>query len=113
VLLLSANLFFYTPTRLKGMHGLYGISRANLDPFLTSQAQEITPALVIVHADRWMEYGTLLELQDPFLDTPFLIVISRGQRPDSALAAVFSERTVIHYYPDEPYIFYTSPRSKK
>ena len=113
VLLLSANLLFYTPRRLRGMHGLYGISRARLDPFLTPQAQEVTPALVIVHADRWMEYGVLLELQDPFLDTPFLFVISRGQRPDSALAAVFSERTIIHYYPDEPHIFYTSPRSKK
>jgi len=113
VLLLSANLFFYTPIRLQGMHGLYGISQARLDPFLTPQAQEFTPALVIVHADRWTEYGALLELQDPFLDTPFLFVISRGQRPDSNLAAVFSERSIIHYYPDEPNIFYTAPRPNK
>lgn len=110
VLLLSANLLFYTPIRLGGMHGLYGISRARLEPFLTPQAQEVTPALVIVHADRWTEYGALLEMQDPFLDTPFLFVISRGQRPDSKLASVFSDRTIIHYYPDEPNKFYTSPR---
>lgn len=95
------------------MHGLYGISRARLDPFLTSQAQEVTPALVIVHADKWTEYGALLELQDPFLDTPFLFVISRGQRPDSELAKVFSDRTIIHYYPDEPGILYTSPRPEE
>lgn len=113
VLLLSANLFFYIPIRVGGMHGLYGISRARLDPFLTSQAQEVTPALVIVHADKWTEYGALLELQDPFLDTPFLFVISRGQRPDSELAKVFSDRTIIHYYPDEPGILYTSPRPEE
>ena len=105
-LLLSANLLFYTPIRLEGMFGLYGLSRARLEPFHAAQAQGLNPALVIVHADRWMQYGSMLELMDPFLDTPFLVVISVGQGADAALAADYPERRVFHYYPDEPWVFY-------
>jgi hypothetical protein len=95
------------------MHGLYGVSRSHLEPFLTPSAQDLTPALVIVHpADGWIEYGTLIELETSYLDTPFIFVISRGPRVDNALAQDFPERGVYHYYPDEPYSFYTQPRPK-
>lgn len=106
-LLLSANLLFYTPLRLGGMHGLHGMQRADLQPFLTAEAQDLTPALVIVHPEIWMDYGVLLELADPFLDTPFIFTISRGSETDAALGASFPARNVLHYYPDEPYVFYT------
>jgi len=109
-LLLSLNLAFYAPLRVGGMHGLYLVNRARLQPFLSPQAQEYTPALVIVHPDKWTEYGALLELQDPFLDTPFIFVISRGRAADEAVSAEFPNRSVYHYYPEEPYVFYTSPR---
>ena len=109
-LLISVNLLFYTPLRLGGMHGLYGISRARLEPFLTAEAQELTPALVIVHPDHWSEYGALLELQEPFLDTPFIFVYARGPGADRILADQFPERKIIHYYPDEPDQFYLTPR---
>lgn len=110
IFLVSANLFFYLPMRLGGMVGLYGVSRERLEPFLSPEAQEVTPALVIVHADKWIEYGSLHELQDPFLNTPFIFVISRGLRPDNAVAAKFPQRQTIYYYPDEPYVFYLNPR---
>ncbi len=109
-LLVSLNLIYYVPLRVGGMHALYGISRARLAPFLTQEAQELTPALVIVHPDHWTEYGALLELQDPVLDTPFIFTFARGPRADAALAADFPERTIIYYYPDEPDEFYFSPR---
>jgi len=112
-LLLSVDVLFYAPLRLGSMHGLYSISRARLQPFLTSDAQAVTPALVIVHPDRWMEYGALLDLQDPFLDTPYIFVISRGRRADAAVIADFPERTPIHYYPDTPFVFYTVPSPTK
>ncbi len=112
-LLLSANLLYYTPQRLGGMYGLYTISRSRMEPFLTPEAQVLTPALVIVHPERWMAYGALLELEDPFLDTPFIFVISRGEKADAALVADFmDERRIIHYYPDEPGVFYDRPRPK-
>jgi hypothetical protein len=112
-LLVCMNLIFYTPLRLQGMKGLYGISRARLEPFLTSEAQALTPALVVVHPNHWTEYGALLELQDPFLKTPFVFVYSRGPSTDAAVASEFPERTFLHYYPDEPYLFYPSPRASR
>lgn len=105
-LLLSANLVYYTPLRLQSMFGLYGVDRSRLQPFLTAEAQELTPALVVVHANKWTEYGALLELSNPFLDTPFIFTISRGATPDAALADAFPERKLYHYYPDDPWKFY-------
>lgn len=100
--LLAVTWLFYLPPRLAMMRGLYGVERAHMEPFLTPQAQELAPALVIVHPEKeWIEYGTLLELQNPFFDTPFVFVISRGPEQDARVAARFPDRTVYHYYPGE------------
>ncbi len=107
-LLVSANLLFYTPMRLNSMYDLYGISREQLAPFLRPEAQKLTPALVIVHVERWMPYGALLELEDPFLDTPYIFVVSRGTEPDQKIARAYPDRTIIQYYPADPYHFYVS-----
>ena len=109
--LVGYNLFFYTPPRLAGMYGLYGVSRSHMEPFMTEEALANSPALVIVHPqDKWVEYGTLVELSSPFLDSPFIFVYSRGPRVDQQLAKSFPERNVFHYYPDEPYKLYVKPR---
>jgi 4-amino-4-deoxy-L-arabinose transferase-like glycosyltransferase len=109
--LISFNLLLYTPMRLGGMHGLYGVERAHIEPFLSRSAQELTPALVIVHTSgTWIEYGTLIELENAYLNTPFIFVIARGQRVDQEVTNYFPERNVYHYYPDTPYSFYTAPR---
>ena len=109
-LLVSANLLFYTPMRVGGMHGLYGVTRTRLEPFETPEAKALAPALIVVHPRIWTEYATMLELQDPFLDSPLLFVISSGGKIDSELPDLFPGRHVYHYYPDEPYKFYTGPR---
>lgn len=109
-LLVSTNLIFYTPQRLQMMRGLYGMERSDLDPFLTPEAQKLTPALIVVHPPNWMEYGVLLELQDPYLDTPFIFVFNRGPIADRKLARNFPERAIYHYYPEEPGNFYPSPK---
>jgi len=88
------------------------MQRADLLPFSSPQAQELTPALIVVHPNEWMEYGVLLELQDPFLDTPFIFIYSRGDRPDRAVEEAYPDRAVYHYYPDDPYTFYKTPRPK-
>jgi hypothetical protein len=105
-LLLYTDLIFYLPVRMHSMYGLYGITRSRLLPFQTAQAQEVTPALVIVHPGKWTEYGALLDLETPFLDTPFIFVINVGEKTNAALAEEFPQRTLIHYYPKQPYVFY-------
>lgn len=109
-LLLSANLLFYLPARLSGMHGLYGFTRSKLAPFAAAEAQQLTPALVIVHPERWMEYGVLLELQTPFFDTPLIFAMSRGPKADAELSADFPDRLIYHYYPDDPWTLFKKPR---
>jgi hypothetical protein len=106
ILLVAINLCFYMPRRLGGLVGLYGIRPERLRPFQTKEASELTPALVIVHAKHWTEYGALLELEDPYLQTPFIFAYSRGDQENRALAEDFPERRVLHYYPKEPYVFY-------
>ncbi len=102
-LLVSTNLIFYTPLRLGGMRGLFGISRTQLVPFERAADQGLAPALIIVHTDDWRDYGGLLALADPYLDTPFIFAISRGPSADAALIAAFPERQPYHYYPDQPF----------
>ena len=68
--LVGINLTQYTPIRLGGLMGLYNIERADQLPFQTPDTQALAPALVIVHTGRWMEYGALLDLEDPEFDHP-------------------------------------------
>ena len=112
-MLVVMNLIFYTPPRLEMLHGLYGVQRSHLAPFLTPAAQELAPALIVVHTRHgWIEYGTLLELESPFLDTPFIFIFSRGAEEDSRAFSFFPERTVYHYYPaDDPFQFFLEPRT--
>lgn len=109
--LVVVNVRYYLPPRLTGLHGLYTIERGDLAPFQNSAARELAPALVIVHADPWMSYGSLLELTDPTRDTPFLFAWSLSRTRDERLAADFSDqRAVYHYYPDQsPWVLYTGP----
>jgi hypothetical protein len=44
-------------------------------------------------------------LERATLDTPFLVVISRGRRADAGLAEAFPDRTIYLYDPDNPYVF--------
>ncbi len=111
-LILFANVFIYLPPRLEQMHGLYHASRERLEPFRSTAALEKAPALIIVHPmDNWMEYGALLDLSSPYFNTPFVFTRSRGIEKDLTVAALFPDRQVFHYYPDEPYTFYTAPRA--
>jgi hypothetical protein len=111
IFLVYYNLFNFLPGRLWDMHGLYSISHADLQPFLTPQAQALTPALVIVHSEKWMSYGALIELEDPHLTTPFIFAWSRGPDADQAVAADYPQRDIYHYYVDETGVFYNAPKN--
>jgi hypothetical protein len=121
--LVGYNLAVYLPDRLQEMDGLYGINRNILRNFLDSrifqQAGEdnnqpadaadtrpVQPALIIVHSETWHFYGALLELEDPFLTTPFIFAWSLDPTTDAVLHHDFPERTVYHYYEDDPGVLY-------
>ncbi len=104
-LLILVNLMFYLPWRLNGMVDLYGVNAQRLHPFQTPAAQALTPALVIVHPKNWTEYGALLELSSPFLDSPWIFVRSLNKEMDQQVANAFPQRTIVEYYPSDPYSF--------
>jgi hypothetical protein len=111
VFLIGNNLFYYLPKRLDQMTNLYGISRAMLAPFESSQAVKLVPALVVVHFQKvWTEYGGLLELENPELTSPFIFALSRDPASDGQLVQDYPHRHVIYYYTDQPDRFYSSPR---
>ena len=90
---------------------MYNINRAMLEPFYTVAADEIKPALILVHQQKeWTEYGGLLELQNAQLDTPFIFALYRWDSEMSDYYQVFPERQIYHYYTDEPFQFYQIPR---
>ena len=105
--LIICNLVFYLPQRLGGMKGLYGVSRQQLLPFMSSDARQFTPALVIVDpAEYWLEYGALLDLSSPLLDTPFIFTYNRGRELNAKVIRAYPERNLIYYYTDQPTTFY-------
>ncbi len=105
-LLIALNAIFYTPIRIGSMQGLYGIERAALRPFLTAEAQAMTPALVIVHPENWRQYAALLELGNPFFDAPFVFVYHRGPRSTGEIITQYPEWTVFDYSPSDPWVFH-------
>ena len=109
--LVVGNMFFHAPKRLMDTHDFYEVDASVLDLFLTPEAQELTPALVLVHSEKWRDYAVLLDLADPYLETPFIFAWAdlEGDTGEN-LSEAFPARTLYHYYPDAPGKFYTSPR---
>lgn len=101
----------HTPKRLFEIKDRYGFSQSTLEPFREARAEALTPALVIVHTPDWNEYGAYLHLEDPYLTSPFIFSWAYpDEDPTPELQTYFPERQILHYYPDEPGKFYTSPR---
>ncbi len=99
-LLISGNIIFYLPGRLQGMKGLNGISRSCITQFESAVANQPMPALIFVHPqNNYDEYACLIDLNSPFLDTNYVLAISRSPEIDMSVAQAFPDRFVQHYYP--------------
>ncbi len=110
-LLIGVSVWIYSPIRIGSMRGLFDASRAQLLPFQSESTQQLAPALIIVHRlEDWREYGTLLELSSPYFATPFVFTFDRGEEMNRQAADFLSGRSVYHYYADEPFRLYTTPR---
>jgi hypothetical protein len=56
--------------------------------------------LVIVDAEEdWIEYGRLLDLSSPLLDSQFIFTITISPEADQKVIDAFPERLVWHYDP--------------
>jgi len=103
VLLLLIGTLPYAPTRLHAIKDQYGFTQADLAPFRTPEAQDMIPALVIIHTRAWADYGVYLHLQDPYLTSAFIFAWTAPTvDPSAELTQHFPNRTIYHYYPDQP-----------
>lgn len=103
--LVGYNLVFYLPDRLGGMVGLYDIRRSALQPFLTPQAQALAPALISVHPKVWTAYGALLDLENPWLTSPFIFAFVTNEQEEKDILGDFPGRAMYDYYPQNPGVF--------
>ena len=110
IILIFVGTIPYTPSRLGEIKDRYGFSQATLKPFNTPEAQAMAPALIIVHASRWWDYGAFLHLENPYLTSPFIFAwASLFEDPSNSLAPHFPDRKIYHYYLDQPGEFFTKP----
>jgi 4-amino-4-deoxy-L-arabinose transferase-like glycosyltransferase len=108
VLMVFVGMFSYTPQRIQKIKDHYGFTQAALEPFRTPEAQEMDPALVIIHTASWRDYGVYLHLQNPYLTSPFIFTWALPKEdPSDAMISHFPTRRIYHYYPDQPGQFYS------
>jgi 4-amino-4-deoxy-L-arabinose transferase-like glycosyltransferase len=93
VLMLVVTLVVNLPDRMTDAHGFYGITRAQLAPIEEAGLQN---ALVIVYAERWLEYGAMLAGMSPLLDDDVVYARGGGAEVDEAVIADYAGRAV--YY---------------
>jgi 4-amino-4-deoxy-L-arabinose transferase-like glycosyltransferase len=104
ILLVATNLVLNVPSRTKEAHGFYGITRAQLRPI---EEANLHNALVIVYAERWLEYGAMLAGMSPMLDDDVVYARGGGADLDAGVMAEFPGRTV--YYLTQGQLSSTAP----
>jgi hypothetical protein len=93
VFLVVLNLAVNLPARMGEAKGFYGITR---DQFRPIDEEDPHNALVIVYAERWLEYGALLSSMSPTLDDNIVYARGSGPEADAKVIAAYPGRTV--YY---------------
>ena len=95
VVLVVASLAANVSGRMAEAKGCYGITRSQFDPI---EEAGLHNALVIVYAERWLEYGALLSGMSPTLDDDVIYARGSGSEADAAVIAAFPDRTVYYLH---------------
>ncbi len=104
ILTTAGSLAVNLPGRMAEARGFYGITRTQLEPI---QEAKLDNALVIVYAERWLEYGAMLADMSPTLDDPIVYARGGGAEIDAATIAQFPGRAV--YYLEDGQLSPTPP----
>ncbi|MBE0696860.1 MAG: hypothetical protein IH586_08045, partial [Anaerolineaceae bacterium] len=81
--LITGNLVYYLPARLRGISELSGISQKCINPLKEFSAARTAPILFFIHVQKnFHEYSCAVDLSSPFGDSKNLIAISRGKEID-------------------------------
>jgi hypothetical protein len=112
--LVGYNSLSFLPHRLNNLHNRYRINYSQIEAFQSQQAKALTPAIVLVQMNSsWKDYEMLLDLQNPWLTSPFIFALSQGKLIDEELAAFYADRNIIYYYTDQPDKFFVYRQPEK
>jgi 4-amino-4-deoxy-L-arabinose transferase-like glycosyltransferase len=93
VLVVAGGLLANLPYRTGEANGFYGVTRSQLDPI---EEAGLHNALVIVYAERWLEYGAMLGEASPLLDDDVVYARGNGDEMDAAVMALYPGRAVFY-----------------
>jgi 4-amino-4-deoxy-L-arabinose transferase-like glycosyltransferase len=93
VLMVAGGLAINLPYRMGEAQGFYGITRSQLDPI---EDAGLHNALVIVYAERWLEYGAMLGEASPRLDDDVVYARGNGDEIDAGVIAIYPGRAVFY-----------------
>ncbi len=93
VLMVAGGLAINLPYRMGEAQGFYGITRSQLDPI---EDAGLHNALVIVYAERWLEYGAMLGEASPLLDDDVVYARGNGDEIDAGVIAIYPGRAVFY-----------------
>jgi hypothetical protein len=92
--LVALNALSYLPDRIGEWHNLYSINR---DPIEAVQAaQQSDHVLVLVHGNRWIQYGALMSLSSPWLDGPIVVAHYADPAVVPSIISLFPDREVLY-----------------
>lgn len=94
-LITAGSLAINMPWRLAEAHGFYGITRSQLAPV---QEAGLENSLVIVYAERWLEYGAMLAGMSPTLDDDVIYARGSGADVDAITITNFAGREVYYLH---------------
>ena len=92
-LMVALGLALNVPSRMGEAHSFYGITRSQLQPI---EAADVHNALVIVYAERWLEYGAMIAGMSPTLDDDVVYARGHSAEIDAEVIADYPGRAV--YY---------------
>jgi hypothetical protein len=95
VVMTAASLAVTLPGRMREAHGFYGITRSQFEPI---EAAGLDDALVIIYAERWLEYGALLASMSPTLDDDVVYARGSGAKIDALTIAQYPGRDVYYLH---------------
>jgi len=92
--LVALNTLTYLRGRVGDWHNLYNINR---QPIEAVQAERQTDhVLILVHGNRWIQYGALMSLNSPWLDGPFVVAHYANPAVIPSIVSLFPDREVLY-----------------
>jgi 4-amino-4-deoxy-L-arabinose transferase-like glycosyltransferase len=95
IVITAGSLAVNLPGRMSEAYGFYGITRSQFEPI---EEAGLHDALVIVYAERWLEYGALLASMSPTLDDDVVYARGSGAEIDALTIAHYPGRDVYYLH---------------